>query len=156
MFEIIIDHLPEELELAVVTNTTGVEREPPARVVSKEDLISYQKLVRRVPVSEPVARYALAIVRASRPEANGKREFVRNWVSYGASVRAAQFIVLGGKARALTRGRFAVTYEDVRALAHPILRHRILANFQAQSEGISTDKLVDLLLESVPEPKSGM
>ncbi len=156
MFEIIIDHLPEELELTVVTHTTGIEREPPAQVVAREDLIDYQHLVRRVPVSDPVSRYALSIVRASRPEPNGKREFVQNFISYGASVRAAQYLVLGGKARALTRGRFAVTYEDIRALAHPVLRHRLLTNFQAQSEGVTTDKLVDQLLESVPEPKSGM
>jgi MoxR-like ATPase len=156
MFEVIIDHLPEDQELAVVTSTTGVERQPPDRVIPREELIAFQKLVRRVPVSEPVARYALAIVRASRPGQNGKREFVQNWVAYGASVRAAQYLVLGGKARALMRGRFAVTYEDVQALAHPVLRHRILTNFQAQSEGITTDRVVDLLLESVPVPKSGM
>jgi hypothetical protein len=139
----------------VVTSTTGVKREPPQRVVSAEEILAFQRFVRRVPVSEPVARYALSIVRASRPEANGNRDFVRDWVAYGASVRAAQFLVLGGKARALTRGRFAVSYEDIRELAHPILRHRILTNFQAQSEGITTDKVIDLLLESVPQPRSG-
>jgi MoxR-like ATPase len=85
MFEVIIDHLPEDQELAVVTSTTGVERQPPDRVIPREELIAFQKLVRRVPVSEPVARYALAIVRASRPGQNGKREFVQNWVAYGAS-----------------------------------------------------------------------
>jgi MoxR-like ATPase len=156
MFEVIIDHLPEEEELGVVTSTTGARRPPPNRVVSAQELLSFQKLVRRVPISEPVARSALRTVRASRPEANGNRDFVRNWVAYGASVRAAQFMVLGGKARALTRGRFAVSYEDVRELARPILRHRILTNFQAQSEGITTDRVIDLLLESVPQPRSGM
>jgi MoxR-like ATPase len=156
MFEVVIDHLPEEEELAVVTSTTGVRRDPPKRVVTREELLSFQQLVRRVPISEPVARYALSIVRASRPGANGTRDFVRDWVAYGASVRAAQFMVLGGKARALTRGRFAVSYEDIREMALPILRHRILTNFQAQSEGITTDRVVQLLLESVPMPKSGM
>ncbi len=156
MFEIVIDHLPEEEELSVVRETTGVEKEPPKSVVSRQDLLAFQQLVRRVPVSDPVARYALSIVRASRPEANGTRDFVRDWVAYGASVRAAQYLVLGGKARALTLGRFTVDFEDIRVLAHPVLRHRILANFQAQSEGVTTDKLVDQLLETVPTPKSGM
>ncbi len=156
MFEIIIDHLPEDDELSVVTETTGVAKSTPNSVVSREELLQFQQLVRRVPVSDAVARYALSIVRATRPESNGSRDFIRNWVAYGASVRAAQYLVLGGKARALTRGRFAVDFEDVRALAHPVLRHRILANFQAQSEGITTDKVIDQLLEAVPVPKSGM
>jgi len=156
MFEIIIDHLPEEEELGVVTETTGVLREAPKSVVSREDILRFQQLVRRVPVSETVARYALSIVRATRPEASGSKDFIRDSVAYGASVRAAQYLVLGGKARALTRGRFAVDFEDIRALAHPVLRHRILANFQAQSEGITTDRIVDQLLEAVPVPKSGM
>jgi MoxR-like ATPase len=156
MFEIVIDHLPEEDELAVVRQTTGVSKEPPGRVVSKAELLSFQQLVRRVPISEPVARYALSIVRASRPEAPGAKDFVKKYMQYGASVRAAQYLVLGGKARALTQGRFAVSYDDIRALALPVLRHRLLANFQAQSEGVSTDKIVALLLESVPVPKSGM
>ena len=81
----------------MVTETTGVEKEPPQSVVSREDLLAFQQLVRRVPVSEPVARYALSIVRATRPEENGSRDFVRNWVAYGASVRAAQYLVLGGR-----------------------------------------------------------
>jgi MoxR-like ATPase len=156
MFEIIIDHLPEDLELAVVTSTTGVDRDPPQRALSREDLLHFQKLVRRVPVSEPVARYALSLVRTTRPTGESPPDFVRDWVAYGASVRAAQYLVLGGKARALTRGRFAVSYEDIRAMVHPILRHRILANFQAQSEGITTDKIIDRLVEAVPVPKSGM
>ncbi|MEX1256344.1 MAG: MoxR family ATPase [Gemmatimonadota bacterium] len=156
MFEVIIDHLPEDLELGVVTQTTGVTGEVPQRVVSREDLVAFQQLVRRVPVSEPVARYALSLVRATRPSESANREFIKNWVAYGASVRAAQYLVLGGKARALTFGRFAVHFEDIRALMHPVLRHRILSNFQAQSEGITTDRIIDLLIESVPQPKSGM
>jgi MoxR-like ATPase len=156
MYEIIIDHLPEDEELSVVTETTGVEKGDPESVVSREDLLSFQRLVRRVPISETVARYALSVVRATRPDGNGSRDFVKKWVAYGASVRAAQYLVLGGKARALTQGRLAVDFEDIRALAHPVLRHRILANFQAQSEGVTTDRLIDQLLESVPMPKSGM
>jgi len=156
MFEIIIRHLPEEQELAVVTNTTGTTKEPPGRVVSREELLAFQQLVRRVPISDPVARYALTLVRSTRPEGEGAPDFIKKWIAYGGSVRAAQYLVLGGKARALTLGRFAVAYEDIRAMAHPVLRHRILANFQAQSEGMTTDQIIDRLLDTIPVPKSGM
>src|SRR5690606_12122891 len=115
-----------------------------------------QRLVRKVPVSEPVLRYALALVRTTRPEAPGSPEFIRRWVSYGASVRAAQYLTLGGKARALTQGRYHVSFEDVRALAHPVLRHRILTNFHAESERVTKDQIIDQLLEAVPLPKSGL
>ncbi len=156
MFEVVIEHLPEDEELDVVRETTGVVGDEPKSVVTKEELVQFQQLVRRVLVSDAVAGYALSIVRATRPEGEGSLDFVREWIAYGASVRAAQYLVLGGKARAITRGRFAVDFEDIRALAHPVLRHRILANFQAQSEGVTTDQLVDRLLKAVPEPKSGM
>jgi MoxR-like ATPase len=101
-------------------------------------------------------RHALEIVRASRPKDATSPENVKKWVAFGASVRAAQYLVLGGKARALTNGRYHVSFEDIRAIAHPILRHRIITNFHAQSEGITTDILVDRLLEAVPLPRSGM
>jgi len=100
-------------------------------------------------------RYALALVRASR-RGNGAPDFVQKWVSYGASVRAAQYLVLGAKARAVTHGRYHVTFEDVRALAHPVMRHRVLTNFHAESEGITTDQIIDRILEAVPVPRSGM
>jgi MoxR-like ATPase len=101
-------------------------------------------------------RYALALARASRPKSPNCPESIKKWVAFGASVRAAQFLVLGGKARALTSGRYHVTYDDIRSLAHPVLRHRVLTNFHAQSEGITSDSLVDRLLEAVPMPRSGM
>jgi MoxR-like ATPase len=112
--------------------------------------------VRRVPVSDTVAQYAVALTRASRPTEPGASDLVRKWVSYGASTRAAQYLVLGGKARALMRGRYHVSFEDVRALAHPVLRHRVLLNFHAQSERVASDRVVDHLLEHVPVPRSGM
>jgi MoxR-like ATPase len=124
--------------------------------VSGADLIAFQRLVRRVPVAEPVMRYALSIVRASRPKSPTCPESIKKWVAFGASVRAAQYLVLGGKARALTSGRYHVSYEDIRALAHPVLRHRVLTNFHAQSEGMISDTLVDRLLEAVPVSRSGM
>ncbi len=101
-------------------------------------------------------RHALDIVRASRAEDRRRPDYVKKWVAFGASVRAAQYLVLGGKARALTNGRYHVSFEDIRALAHPVLRHRIITNFHAQSEGITTDTIVDRLLEAVPLPRSGM
>jgi MoxR-like ATPase len=101
-------------------------------------------------------RYALNLSRASRPTSSNAPEFIKQWVSYGASVRASQYLVLGGKARALMRGRYHVNFDDIRALAHPILRHRILTNFHAESERVTTDQLIDQLLAAVPMPKSGM
>ena len=101
-------------------------------------------------------RYALDIVRASRPKSPTSPDAIKKWAAFGASVRAAQHLILGGKARALTSGRYHVSFEDVRALAHPILRHRVLTNFHAQSEGVTSDALVDKLLEAVPMPRSGM
>jgi MoxR-like ATPase len=101
-------------------------------------------------------RYALALVRASRPPSPQAPDLIKKYVSFGASVRAAQYLILGAKAKALTEGRYHVSFDDIRALAHPVLRHRVLANFRAESEGLSTDTLVDELLKTVPTPKSGM
>jgi MoxR-like ATPase len=118
--------------------------------------VAFQRLVRRVPVADPVMRYALAIVRASRPKNPTCPEAIKKWIAFGASVRAAQYLVLGGKARALTSGRYHVSFEDIRAVAHSVMRHRVLTNFHAQSEGITSDSLIDKLIESVPVPRSGM
>ncbi len=156
MFHIVIDHPPEEEEFNVVRTTTAIIDPKFERTVTGEDLVAFQRLVRRVPVAEPVMRYALSLVRASRPKSPTCPESVKKWVAFGASVRAAQYLVLGGKARALTNGRYHVSFEDVRAIAHPILRHRIITNFHAQSEGVTTDILVDRLLDAVPLPRSGM
>src|SRR5215203_66975 len=156
MFHIVIEHPPEEEEFEVVRTTTAILEPQFERPVSGADLVTFQRLVRRVPVAEPVMRYALSLVRASRPKSPGCPDSVKKWVAFGASVRAAQFLVLGAKARALTLGRYHVTYEDIRALAHPVLRHRVLTNFHAQSEGINSDALIDRLLEAVATPRSGM
>ena len=107
-------------------------------------------------MAEPVMRHALDIVRATRPKDSTVREDIKKWVAFGASVRAAQYLILGAKARALTSGRYHVSFEDVRALAHPVLRHRIITNFHAQSEGMTTDQIVDTLLKQVALPRSGM
>jgi MoxR-like ATPase len=155
MFHIVIDHPEEDVEYEVVRQTTALKDPTLERPITGDDLVAFQRLVRRVPVAEPVMRYALTLVRTSRPKSNAP-EFVRKWVQYGASVRAAQYLVLGGKARALTAGRYSVSFDDIRALAHPVLRHRVLTNFHAQSEGVNTDTIVDQLLDAVPVPRSGM
>jgi len=157
MFEIAIDHLNEEDELEVIRTTTGILDPQFKHAVSGADLVAFQQLVRRVPVSESVLRYAVALTRMSRPSPNGDcPDFVRKWIAYGASPRAAQYLVLGAKARAITRGRYHVSFEDISALAHPVLRHRVLLNFHAESEGKTASALVDMLLEVVPVPSSGM
>jgi MoxR-like ATPase len=156
MFHIIIDHPPYDEEYDVVRTTTALQDPTLERPVSGDDLIAFQRLVRKVPVAEAVMRHALDIVRATRPTSPSCPENVKKWVAFGASVRAAQYLVLGGKARALTSGRYHVSFEDVRALTHPVLRHRIITNFHAQSEGVTTDILTDRLLDAVPLPRSGM
>ena len=156
MFHIVIEHPPEDEEYNVVRTTTAIIDPHFERTVTGEDLIAFQRLVRRVPVAEPVMRYALNLVRTSRPKSPSCPENVRKWVAFGGSVRAAQYLVLGAKARALTSGRYHVSFDDIRAMAHPVLRHRVLTNFHAQSEGITTDTLIDRLLDAVAVPRSGM
>jgi MoxR-like ATPase len=156
MFEIIMDYLPKKDEVDVVRQTTHTRPGDLQPMVSAADLLAYQELVRRVPVAEPVLDYAVRLVRATRPTDPTAPDFIKKWLNYGGSVRAAQYLVLGAKARALTHGRYHVSFEDVKALAHPVLRHRILANFHAESEGITTDNIVDQLLGSVTMPKSEM
>jgi len=156
MFEIRIEHLDEDEELDVVRATTGIQQPTFNPTVTGADLMAFQRLVRKVQVSETVLQYAVSLARTTRPSSNGGPDWVNDWVAYGASVRAAQYLVLGAKARALTRGRVHVDFDDIRALAHPVLRHRVLTNFQAQSEGVTSGDLIDRLLETVPVPKSGM
>jgi MoxR-like ATPase len=156
MFQIVIEHPPEDEELEIIRTTTAIVDPHFERTVTGADLVAFQRLVRRVPVADPVLRYALAIVRASRPGSPTCPDSVKKWVAFGGSVRAAQYLVLAGKARALTQGRYHVGIEDIRSMAHPVLRHRVLTNFLAQSEGITSDLLVDRLLSAVPAPRSGM
>lgn len=156
MFHIVIEHPPEHEEFEVVRTTTAILDPQFNRPVTGTELVAFQRLVRRVPVSEPVMRYALRLVRASRPKSPDAPESVNKYAAFGASVRAAQYLVLGAKARALTSGRYHVSFDDIKYLAHPVLRHRVLTNFRAESEGITSDVLIDDLLKAVPLPKSGM
>ena len=156
MFHIVIEHPPEDEELEVVRTTTITNNPTYNHAVTGADLVAFQELVRKVPVSEPVMRYTLDLVRTSRLKDGDGPEFVKKWVQYGASVRAAQYLILGSKARALTQGRYHVNFDDIRALARPVLRHRVLLNFHAESEGVTSDQIVDQLLEAVPVPTSRM
>jgi MoxR-like ATPase len=156
MFEIVMDYLPASDELDVVRATTATQDYDLQHAMTGEQIRAYQALVRRVPVAEPVLQYALDLVRKSRPGEEAAAAFIDNWVSYGASVRAAQYLILGAKARALTKGRYHVNYEDIQALANSVLRHRILRNFRAESEHIGPDRVIAELLASVPTPRSGL
>ena len=156
MFHIVIEHPPENEEFEVVRTTTALQDPVYERPVNGNDLVAFQRLVRRVPVAEAVMRYALSLTRTSRPKSAQAPDSVKKYVAFGASVRAAQYLVLGAKARALTSGRYHVSFDDIRSLAHPVLRHRVLTNFRAESEGITSDSIIDDLLSAVATPKSGM
>lgn len=156
MFNIHIEYLEEDDEVAVARSTTSAETVSVDTVLSGEVVRDFQRLVREVLVSEQVARYAVRLASASRPSEREAPEFVKNWVSWGAGLRASQYLILGAKARALLDGRGHVSCDDIRALAHPVLRHRILTNFYAEAEKITSEGIVDRLLETVPAPQSGM
>jgi MoxR-like ATPase len=156
MFEVILEYLPELEEIEVVKRTTALQSITFSHALTGADIIGFQELVRRVPAADPVVRYAVQLARRSRPGEADAPDFVKRWLLYGASVRAAQSLILGGKARALIHGRYHVSFEDVRALAKPVFRHRLLLNFHAQSERVTTDQVVDRLIESVPVPRSGL
>src|SRR5687768_129766 len=156
MFNIVMTYLAEDEEVRVVTETTGVSRHEPSRVLGGAEILEIQQLVRQVIVAEDVARYAVRLVDASRPGRQSDHEFIREWVKWGAGLRASQSLILAGKARALLNGRYHVSVPDIRALARPVLRHRIIPNFYAESEHISADNLVERLLEAVPTPRSGL
>ncbi len=156
MFNIKINYLPEEEEVAVVKATTSPQDYEFEKLMSPEEILNFQRLVRKVPASDTVTRYAVKLVNASRPVGNGAPEFIKRWVTWGGSLRASQFLILGGKARAILHGRYNVSCDDVRAMAYPVLRHRILLNFQAESENVDTDQVIKKLIETVPEPRSGL
>ena len=156
MFNIHIGYLSEDDEVEVVNQTTSVQDFSFSRNVTGADILNFQRLVRRVPAAESVTRYAVRLVGASRPVTPTAPDYIKRWVNWGASLRASQFLILGGKARAVMSGRYNVSVEDVRALAYPILRHRILLNFHAESERVKPDDVIRRLIETVPEPKSGL
>jgi MoxR-like ATPase len=153
LFNTVLDYLTADQELQVVdlTTTTHVAQADP--VTTAAEILDFQQLVRMVPIGESVARYAIELVRATRSSDESAPDFVKKYVNYGASVRAAQFLVLAAKARSLMRGRYHVTYEDIRALAIPVLRHRILLNFHAESDRLKQDDILKRLLEHKLAPR---
>ena len=152
MFNVVIDYLPEDDEVTVVSQTTARRGEPIQPLFTGEDVLRFHDLVRKVPMAEDVIRYAVRLAAVSRPRQKHTPDFVNEWVNWGAGLRAAQFLVLGSKARALLQGRTHGTVEDVKALAHPVLRHRILVNYRAEAEGVNVEKVIDRLLATVPPP----
>jgi MoxR-like ATPase len=151
MFNVVIDYLPEQDEVEVVKRTTSGRPEVIEPLFTGDDVLRFHDVVRKVPIAEDVVRYAVRLASASRPSQEGSPDFVRQWVSWGAGLRAAQFLVLGGKARALLAGRAHVTADDIRALARPVFRHRILVNYRAEAEGVNVERVIDRLMETVKE-----
>jgi MoxR-like ATPase len=153
LFNTVLDYLTAEEELEVVDLTTVTTVPTADPVTNAAEILDFQQLVRMVPIGESVARHAVDMVRASRSGDESAPDFVRKYVNYGASVRAAQFLVLAAKARALMKGRYHVTYEDVRALYIPVLRHRVLLNFHAESDRLKQDDILRRILEWKPAPR---
>jgi MoxR-like ATPase len=153
LFNSILEDLSADDELTVIERTTANRAVQLRPVTNAEDLLGFQQLVRMVPIAEPLSRYVISLVRSTRPKAEGSPDFVKKYVNYGASVRAAQFIVLAAKARALSHNRYHVTYEDVTSIAAPVLRHRVLLNFHAESERVDTDEILRQLIDVVPRPR---
>jgi MoxR-like ATPase len=156
MFNIVIEYLSEEDEIKVVSQTTSLRSVQFEKTISGTEILEFQRLVRKMPVAEEVMRYAVQLARTSRPSGANPPDFVKQYVNYGASLRASQFLILGAKARALVHGRYNVSVEDIQTLAYPVFRHRILTNFHAESEGIKSEDIIKRLLEVVPLPKSGL
>jgi len=156
MFNIVIDYLSEDEEIQVVSQTTSLRQVSFEKTISGQEILEFQRLVRKMPVAEEVMRYAVQLARTSRPSGANPPDFVKQYVNYGASLRASQFLILGAKARALVHGRYNVAVEDIQTLAYPVFRHRILTNFHAESEGIKSEDIIKRLLDAVPLPKSGL
>jgi len=153
LFNTVLDYLSAEDEVKVVDLTTTNRAVDVQAVTNAEEILDFQKLVRMVPIADSLAQYVVNLVRATRYKSDHAPDFIKKYVNYGASVRAAQFIVLAAKARALSRKRYHVTYDDITALAIPVLRHRILLNFHAESDRIDSDEILRQLLEHMPPPK---
>jgi MoxR-like ATPase len=154
MFNVVINYLQEDDEVAVIQQTTERRAAAIEPIFTGEDVLRFNELVRNVPISLSLARYAVRLTAASRPGQPGAPAFVNDWVSWGAGTRAGQFLVLGAKARALLQGRTHVSAEDIRTLAPPVLRHRILVNYRAEAEGTNVEAVIRQLLETVKEPNA--
>ena len=150
MFNILVDYPSEDEEFRIMRLTTTIQDQKLRHVLTGEEILRLQEIVRRVPIADHVIRYAMKLVRSTRLDTPEAPQFIRDWLSWGAGPRATQYLIVGGKARALLKGRNYVSCEDIAAVAHPVLRHRIIPNFNAEAEGVSPNKIIDQLLEHVP------
>jgi MoxR-like ATPase len=150
MFKVFVKYPSFNEEMEIARRTTALVQDDATAVLTGDQIVELQNLVRKVPVADEVIKYTLALVRQTRISEPGVPKFVKEWLSWGAGPRAVQNLILGGKARALLYGRENVSHEDVIALALPVMRHRILANFTAASEGVTTDVVIDKLVKETP------
>lgn len=150
MFKVFVDYPSFEEEKLIAKTTTSLQEKVVQQVLEADEIIELQRVVRQVPISDHVIEYALALVRQTRIREEVAPDFVKEWLSWGAGPRAVQYLILGGKTRALLKGRAYVSTEDIAAVAKPVLRHRIVTNFAAESEGITTDDIIDRLLQETP------
>ena len=156
LFDIRVGYPNEADEVSILRATTGTAETQIKRVVDADGVMALQKLTRDLPAAEPVLKYAASLVRATRPDSPGIPQLVRKFVRWGAGPRAGQALVLGAKAAALLDGRFAVSPDDIKRVAYPVLRHRVLTNFAAQAEGVSIERVIGDLVEHVQAPRSGI
>ncbi|MFH1731859.1 MAG: AAA family ATPase, partial [Planctomycetota bacterium] len=156
MFEILVDYPEEDEEYEILRVTTAEVPDKVDEILTGDDIRRLQEIVRRVPIAEHVIRYAMEIVRKTRVQKGQAPDFVKEWITWGAGPRAGQYLILGGKARAILSGRYHVSCEDIQSVAHPVLRHRIITNFNAEAEGIKPDHIVDRLLEDTPSDESAL
>ena len=154
LFQVRVSYPNRDEELAIMKQTTGTQQAEVEHVLSAERILHLQELVRQVVVADHVFEYAADLVRATRPDENGTLPFIKQQVSWGAGPRASQYLILASKARALLHGRLHATTADLRALALPVLRHRVLTTFHADAEGVSADDIVNRLLDSIPTPQA--
>jgi MoxR-like ATPase len=156
LFNVVMTYLSEDDEVRVVTDTTGTSRPEPQRVLDGADILRIQAAVREVLIADEVARYAVRLADSSRPGRGARLDFIQKYVKWGAGLRASHALVLGAKARALMHGRHHVSVKDIQSLLKPILRHRIIPNFYAEAEGMTTERIIEQLVEAVPLPASGL
>jgi MoxR-like ATPase len=156
MFNILVDYPEEDEEYEILRTTTAEQVDHVDKILSGEDIVKLQTIVRRVPIAEHVIRYAMSLVRKTRVHKGDVPGFVKEWVTWGAGPRAGQYLILGGKAHAILQGRYYVSCEDIAAVAHPVLRHRVITNFNAEAEGIKPDHIVDKLLADTPHDESSL